>query len=395
MQDYGLGSRRDGCLPFLGEGIFCQDGPAWKHSREVLRRQFTRLNYNDLSTFESSVDAFVATFANSKGVVDIHPACFQFTLSTTTALLFGEPIDDLGADMTKEFGDNFDYASEKTALRIRLADLCFLYNPSSFKASCNVVRKFANHFVQKALKCQAEHGEKEAFERYPFIIDMYKEAKDQKVVCDQLINVLLAGRDTTACTMSWALFMLVRHPEKLAKLREEVFSATGGKTKFTRNHLLAMPYLKAVVNETLRLYPQIPVNVRIALNTTYLPRGGGPDGQDPILIKKGQGVGFSTYHMHRSKEVFGEDATSFRPERFLTGELAEIGSGFMPFHSGPRICLGKDFALTEASFAIGRFVQAYPNLRLPDGVEAVPTGQEPQALTIVVSSADGCKVMLD
>lgn len=341
------------------------------------------------------MDAFIAAFAKSKGVVDIQPACFQFTLSTTTALLFGEPIDDLGTDMTKEFGDNFDYASEKTALRIRLADLCFLYNPSSFKASCNVVRRFANYFVQKALKCQVEQGETEAFERYPFILDMYKESRDSKVVCDQLINVLLAGRDTTACTMSWALFMLVRHPEKLAKLREEIFNATGGKTKFTRTHLLAMPYLKAVINETLRLYPQIPVNVRIALSTTYLPRGGGPEGKDPILIKKGQGVGFSTYHMHRSKEVFGEDATHFRPERWMTGELADIGSGFMPFHSGPRICLGKDFALTEASFAISRFVQAYPNLRLPDGVEAVPTGQEPQTLTIVVSSADGCKVMLD
>lgn len=360
-----------------------------------MRRQFARLNYNDLTTFESSVDAFVSTFANSKGVVDIQPACFQFTLSTTTALLFGDPIDDLGTAMTNDFTENFDYASEKTALRIRLADLCFLYNPSRFQASCNVVRQFANRFVQKALKCQAEQGEKEAFERYPFIIDMYKEARDPKVVCDQLINVLLAGRDTTACTMSWALFMLVRHPEKLNKLRDEIFAVTGGKTKFTRNHLIAMPYLKAVINEALRLYPQIPVNVRIAIKTTYLPRGGGPDGDDPILIKKGQGIGFSTYHMHRDKKVFGEDAAHFRPERWLTGELDNVGSGFMPFHSGPRICLGKDFAFTEASFAIGRFVQAYPNLRLPDEVETVPVGQEPQTLTIVVSSADGCKVRLD
>lgn len=390
-----MGSRRAGCLPFLGEGIFCQDGPAWKHSRELLRRQFVRLNYNDLTTFEDSVEAFVASLAKSKGPVDIQPACFQFTLSTTTALLFGEPIDDLGIEMTKEFTDNFDFASEKTALRIRLADLCFLYNPSSFKQSCNVIRKFANHFVQKALSCQEALGEKAAFEKYPFIIDMYKESHDRKIVCDQLINVLLAGRDTTACTMSWALFMLVRHPDKLARLREEVFTVTEGKTRFTRAHLLKMPYLKAIINETLRLYPQIPVNVRIALNTTCLPRGGGPDGTEPILIRKGQGIGFSSYLMHRSKEVFGEDAGDFRPERFMTGELADVGSGFMPFHSGPRMCLGKDFAFTEASYAIARLVQAYPNLRLPEDMKVVPVGNEPQALTIVVSSAEGCVVRLD
>lgn len=341
------------------------------------------------------MDTFVSTFADAKGIVDVQPACFRFTLSTTTALLFGEPIDDLGDTMTKEFGDAFDDASEKTALRLRLADLCFLYNPSSYKASCDVVRKYADHFISKAIKCRGESGEKEAFARYPFIIDMYNEVGDVQRVRDQLINVLLAGRDTTACMMSWAIFMLVRHPEKLAKLRDEIYAVSEGKTTFTRNHLVKMPYLKAVINETLRLYPQIPVNVRIALKTTWLPRGGGADGEQPILIRKGQGVGFSTYHMHRRKEIYGEDANDFRPERWMTGELSEVGSGFMPFHSGPRICLGKDFAFTEASYAIARFVQAYPELRLPDGVEALPVGLEPQSLTIVVSSADGCKVLLN
>jgi cytochrome P450 len=89
-----------------------------------------------------------------------------------------------------------------------------------------------------------------------------------------------------------------------------------------------------------RLYTNIPVNVREATKTTVLPRGAGPEGQSPLLIRKGFGIGFSPYHMHRNKELYGEDANEFRPERWEGPELKNIGCGFMPFHGGPRICLG-------------------------------------------------------
>ena len=136
------------------------------------------------------------------------------------------------------------------------------------------------------------------------------------------------------------------------------------------------------------------MNVRIASRTTLLPRGGGPDGSDPILIKRGIGVATSIYHMHRLKDVYGPDAEEFRPERWLGDELKRIGWGFMPFHGGPRICLGKDFALTEASYVIIRVIQSFPDLRLPPAIVPVPTGHEKQALGVVVSSAEGCKVLL-
>ena len=89
-----------------------------------------------------------------------------------------------------------------------------------------------------------------------------------------------------------------------------------------------------------RLYPQLPVNVRIASKDTIIPCGGGPDGLSPVMIPKDKGIGWSTYHMHRQKELYGADADSYRPERWETGELDSIGWGFMPFHGGPRLCLG-------------------------------------------------------
>ena len=101
------------------------------------------------------------------------------------------------------------------------------------------------------------------------------------------------------------------------------------------------------------------------------------------------------YHMHRSKNLYSPDANSFRPERWEGDELANIGWDFLPFHGGPRQCLGKDFALVEASCAIVRILQTFPNIRLPPGCSNEPPGMERQKVTIVVSSPDGCKVRLD
>lgn len=107
------------------------------------------------------------------------------------------------------------------------------------------------------------------------------------------------------------------------------------------------------------------------------------------------GVGIVPYHMHRRTELYGPDAEQFRPERWQTGELDNLEPGaYIPFFLGPRTCLGKDFSLTESSYLIVRILQTYPNIRLPEDIEPVPVGQEKQKLTIVVSSAEGCKVVL-
>jgi cytochrome P450 len=92
----------------------------------------------------------------------------------------------------------------------------------------------------------------------------------------------------------------------------------------------------------LRLYPSVPVNTRTARRTTFLPTGGGSDGTSPVLIRKGENVAFCVYSMHRRKDLYGEDAEEFRPERW-DEDLPEYTKtwGYLPFSGGPRICLGR------------------------------------------------------
>jgi cytochrome P450 len=134
------------------------------------------------------------------------------------------------------------------------------------------------------------------------------------------------------------------------------------------------------------------LNNREAVRTTILPTGGGPDGHSPILVRKGELVVFSQYVNSRRKNIYGSDADFFRPERWETGELANIGWAYFPFNGGPRQCLGEDFALMEVSYTIVRVLQTFQAISLPEGEQIEPVGTERQTLTLVLSSADGCRV---
>lgn len=395
FEDWGMGSRSDGLRPLLGEGIFTQDGAAWRHSRDMLRRQFIRINLRDPNIFEEHVNEMLATLSSAKGIVDLQPVFFRFTLATTTALIFGKPVSDLGDEDHNNFGKSFDYASLISALRLRLADLCWVYKPKKFVQACDVVHEYANYFVQESLRSKDHNSEGSLSESHALILDLYDELKDPLLVRDQLMHVLIAGRDTTACLMSWTSYLLVRHPVVLDKLRQEIQDVLQDADQISRSHIQQMTYLRCILNETLRLYPQLPVNVRMAMKTTLLPKGGGSDGESPVLMRRGTGVAYSVYHMHRRKDIYGPNADDFCPERWQEGKLDHVGWGFMPFHGGPRLCLGKDFALLEASYGLIRILQTFPSLRLPPGEPVEPTGQEKQSLTIVVSSAEGCRVLLD
>jgi Cytochrome P450 len=166
----------------------------------------------------------------------------------------------------------------------------------------------------------------------------------------------------------------------------------GEETTPTRDLIRRMPFLSCVIKESLRLYPSVPLNIREAIKTTILPTGGGPDGTSPILVRKGEIVVLSPYVSARMTSLFGPDAECFRPERWETGELEKIGWAYFPFNGGPRQCLGEDFAIMEVSYTTVRLLQTFSEIKLPEGEPNEPVGTEKQRLTLVLSSADGCRV---
>lgn len=176
-------------------------------------------------------------------------------------------------------------------------------------------------------------------ERYVFLYELAKHSGNENELRDQVINTLIAGRDTTASLMSSTLFVLSRRPDIWAKLQAEVATLNGKAPTF--DQIKDLKYLRNILHEALRLYPVVPINAKFANKDTWLPRGGGADGQSPIFVQKGQMVIWVLYSMHRRKDFWGQDAEEFRPERW---EGLLPGFHFLPFNGGPRICPGKPFS---------------------------------------------------
>ena len=194
---------------FLGEGIFTQDGSGWKHSRELLRRPFARMGYQDLKCFTDPVTNLISRLSVLSGqgeIVDLQPLFFRLTLATTTGVIFGQPVETFEGENQDAFASSFDYASNVSAIRLRLSELYWAYTPWRYRIACGNVKRYALEFVDQALLHRKE-AKPSVEGKYAFVEDLYSELKDPMLVRDQLVHVLLAGRDTTACLLSWTLYV--------------------------------------------------------------------------------------------------------------------------------------------------------------------------------------------
>lgn len=121
------------------------------------------------------------------------------------------------------------------------------------------------------------------------------------------------------------------------------------------------------MNETLRLYPVVPFNVRLALKDTTLPHGGGPDGNQPLGIPKGTPIGYSTLVMQRREDIYPPVHSGFAPVLEFVPERWENWTPkswtYIPFNGGPRICVGQQFALTEMAYTLVRIFQQYASVQ--------------------------------
>jgi cytochrome P450 len=168
-----------------------------------------------------------------------------------------------------------------------------------------------------------------------------------KQLRDEVMTLFLAGHETTANAVTWALYLLGRHPDVGARARDEVIRAVGDR-RLTFADLKALPFCLQVFKEALRLYPPAHTLSRVALRDTTIA------GE---RIAKGQIVVMSPYAMHRRAEFFA-DPTRFDPDRFLPErEAAQVKHAFLPFGAGPRVCVGNHFAMMEGQLLLAVYLQ--------------------------------------
>lgn len=187
------------------------------------------------------------------------------------------------------------------------------------------------------------------------------------------------GRDTTAQSLTWTLYLLMRHSTALSKILKELqttFASTNPDIPLSFDSVqpLSLPYTMAVFNESLRLYPPVPIEVKESTSATTFPDG--------TSLPNGSVVMWVPWAMGRSKQIWGEDADDFRPERWLlpssdktldpkfvngvainteiaTSFISKSAFEFPVFNGGPRSCLGKKMAELLAVYVVANLVWKY------------------------------------
>ncbi|KAJ5569832.1 uncharacterized protein N7459_009262 [Penicillium hispanicum] len=375
FKDFELGNiRRSSVHPLLGTGIFTADGEEWSRSRGLLRPQFTREQISQLDLEEEHVlKAMQALPVAANGwtaATDIQSIFFRLTMDSATQFLFGQSVESqMGALQglnrpEDSFAAVFDKSQWVCSQRSRFEKLRFLANNKETRRWEKQVHDFVDNIVRNALQ-KVQDGKiagDEEKHSYVFLDALIATTRDPIELRSQLLNILLAGRDTTASLLSWTTLMLARNPEVFRQLRETIIESFGtysSPQNITFASLKSCQYLQYCMNESLRLYPVVPFNRRSAARDTTLPTGGGPDGMSPVFVRKGQDVIYSTHVMHRRKDFWGPDADEFKPDRWAN---RKAGWEYVPFNGGPRICIGQQFALTEAGYVLVRLLQRFDQI---------------------------------
>lgn len=206
LLDFGMGPRRAITFPMFGDGIFTQEGQQWKHSRDMLRPQLQHKQYENLEVFRTAVDDLIGLLQESEDTIDLQTLFFRLTLDTTTAFLFGESARSLitpEAVGESSFANAFNTAQQWVTKRFRLLDLYWFINPKEFRDACQDVHEFADQIIDRNLS--SNRSESNDSGKYVFLDTVARNTTDRTALRGQIINLLAAGRDTTACLLSWTL----------------------------------------------------------------------------------------------------------------------------------------------------------------------------------------------
>ncbi|KAG5009309.1 hypothetical protein AAZX31_07G079300 [Glycine max] len=365
FENYGKGLYNYHNLKDLvGDGIFAVDGKKWREQRKLLSHEFSTKMLRDfsISIFRKNAAKLaniVSEAATSNNTLEIQDLLMKSTLDSIFHVAFGTELDSMcGSNQEgKIFADAFDTSSALTLYRYvdvfwKIKKFLNIGSEARLKKNTEVVMEFVFKLINTRIQ-QMQTSKVDTDGKREDILSRFLQVKgsDSTYLRDIILNFVVAGRDTTAGTLSWFMYMLCKYPSVQEKAAEEVKEATNTETitsytefvsTVTDEALEKMNYLHAAITETLRLYPVIPVDAKICFSDDTLPDG--------YSVNKGDMVSYQPYAMGRMKFIWGNDAEDFRPERWLDENgifKPESPFKFTAFQAGPRICLGKEYAYRQ------------------------------------------------
>ena len=257
FKDYSIKEREPVLRPLLGRGIFVTDGEDWARSRALLRPNFAKDQVADLSMIERHIQLFLQRIPNTAEMIDLHELIQAFTMDSSTEFLFGESTNTLAGDLNRDFSDSFTLTLDEISIDLRMGWLSMFRRKDPRAAGANrLCRDHTTKYVNQALayrkRVLAADTDGDASNhdnRRTFLREIALATDDRERICDELLSILMAGRDTMASLLGSMLFVLARKPDVWAKVRAEVQQAFGDDLP-TYQQLRDLKYAKYCINES-------------------------------------------------------------------------------------------------------------------------------------------------
>jgi unspecific monooxygenase len=349
--------------PILGQGLLIAEGRAWKHQRRTLAPAFTpRAVMTLVPHMLAATDETVAKLrAASNAPVDLREAMQRMTLEIAGRTMFSFGMERHGAalrDFVMEYGEHL--------ARPHFLDLALpLRWPSPQDLKRARFRKRWTAFVGMLMAERRAAGKQEGAPARD-LFDLMGDARDPETglaftddqLGDQVATMILAGHETTATALFWALYLLALDPATQEEVAREVEGASAdGALDLDR-----LKFTRAVMDETMRLYPPAFLIARAA---------DGPDTIAGLPIRKKDVILIAPWILHRHEKLW-HDPNAFIPPRFMTGTPPDRFA-YLPFGVGARVCIGAHFALVEATLALAKTIGAF-RVTLVDKEPVKPIG---------------------
>ncbi|KAI5670003.1 hypothetical protein M9H77_19856 [Catharanthus roseus] len=380
----------------LGDGIFNSDLELWKIQRKLARALINHQRFHkflvktSLNKVAKGLIPVLEMVSKNGSVVDMQDVFQRLTFDTTCKMVTGYDPGCLSIEFPDvPFSKAMDDAEEAIFMRHLVPEIILKLlrwldlgvekkHRKAHETLDNVIGKYITmkreELARKGKIIEDDNNE-EGFDLLTSYINDDEDTGlkcDDKFLRDTILNLMIAGRDTTSSALTWFLWLVSTHPIVEKNIREELKSVIPPEEEaekfrvFNNEEVRVLPYLHGALCDALRLYPPVPFQHKEPLQPDILPSGHRVDPSMKVM--------FSLYAMGRMKSVWGKDAREFKPERWISerGTIKyEPSYKFLAFNAGPRTCIGKEVAFTQMKAVASAIIHNY-NVRVVKDHPVIP-----------------------
>lgn len=344
--------------PLLGDGLFISDGETWQKRRAMETPLFASesvAKYANIMVKATEECVQDWSIIKPGATLDVLPEMLKLSTEIICRTLFG---DQIGVEQTAQLIEGLvRYQAAIGKMDVNTFFGLPSWIPGGKKSQAATVASSIHQIVDKLIAEAINSDNKDSLLARFLTMQDGENALTLQQIRNELIVLFMAGQETTANTLAWAWYLLSQCPEVERRLHEEVDNVIGGAGSVTYDDFSRLSYTRAIIDETMRLYPPVPLLSREAgaediIRNRHIPVGS-------IML-------VAPWLLHRHK-LYWDKPDHFSPERFLADAPVQPDEfAYIPFSTGPRACLAKFFGTVETTLCLAILARQF-RLTLPAG----------------------------